>query len=325
MADVLRNIDGFMLPHAKLLDLRRRGAVSLGVMDDDAVKLLLSSSKYPKTQGIKYGFYFWGLAAIALIAGSIYLSFAATWWAFVPGLIFGSWIERVNKKAVRENCISYAFQNAGYYYDVMLRNGWSYAAHVDTSVLVEEFLTEALSGDTGSQRVGKPSRPGSSIVEDIAYLLEVPDKELGKKYNEAANSYQPKQRAEEGPDKQQENTKKKTASSNMEIFLLLGVISIVVLMFYAFERDNVNQNASKNESKREAQIVYPSKSEKTVNLVGETVLLKRPLVVANRIIGVGQTVVVVSQNGRVYKIMSEYEGVIYEDEVSETALRGARD
>ena len=53
-------------------------------------------------------------------------------------------------------------------------------------------------------------------------------------------------------------------------------------------------------------------------------LLKKSLVTAKRVYGAGKTVVVVSQKGKNYKIMTEYDGFIYEDEASEDALRGAQ-
>lgn len=343
MAEILTNTDGVYLPYEKFVKLRVAGELNLGVLDDTAGKLLLgSSSKYPNTQGIRYGFYIWGGAALCLIGYSIYLSFTFVWWSFIPGLLLGTWIEKVNKKSFRENCLDYALRNRDYYLDVMLRNGWAYQVR-DPDALLVEVLTEVKEKfDATSEKKASAS---ASVVEKR------------RSFNEASPPTHNKAKVQKNPLPAEEKTTSSRSGStgiqseklqgeankslgvttpvkentfSLEGILMIGTVIAGMWLFFTFglpspqgpEVTEVLQSPKSSDvSSRSTQVISKNSVEEPVDFVGKSIRLKKSIATNRRVYAVGEQLVVVAKSGDFYKVMTQIDGLIQEDEVAVETLR----
>lgn len=113
------------LPHEQMVSLRKAGKLNLGI--DNSLAAQISAARMgPSKSTVSAAFKFWQLAALGVAAYSIYLSFTAQWWWFIPGLVVAGAILKSNSAGNAENVLDAAMTDREFYERVRAINGWLY-------------------------------------------------------------------------------------------------------------------------------------------------------------------------------------------------------
>lgn len=113
------------LTHAQFMALRHANKVQLGINNDTALKVS-QSDLMPKGSTVGAASTFWKCLSVALLIGSVYLSFTWAWWAFIPGIVLAVMFFNANKTGNSENLLDLADQDATFYEKVRMLGGWQY-------------------------------------------------------------------------------------------------------------------------------------------------------------------------------------------------------
>ena len=113
------------LNHAQFMELRRANKVRLGINNDTALKVS-QSDLMPKGSTVGAASTFWKWFSVALLIGSVYLSFTWAWWVFIPGIVLAVMFLNANKAGNSENLLDLADRDANFYENVRMLGGWQY-------------------------------------------------------------------------------------------------------------------------------------------------------------------------------------------------------
>lgn len=122
----LSNKQGLKIPHEKLVELRLKGVVQLGILNEVAAVISSNRSLQPTKTTAAAAFKFWNLVALVVLVGSIYMSFTQRWWWFLIGFFVSGLIANSNKKGNAENLLDAAMVDKNFYDKVMALDGWLY-------------------------------------------------------------------------------------------------------------------------------------------------------------------------------------------------------
>ncbi len=153
----ISNKQGLKIPHAKLIELRLKHVVQLGILDEVAAAISSDKGLQPTKTKAGAAFKFWNFVSIAVLLGSIYLSFTKSWWWFLVGFMIAGVIANSNKKGNAENLLDAAMIDKNFYEKVMALDGWIYEVDLTGPTALEGVL----------------SQPGESDEEVIASFGDV--------------------------------------------------------------------------------------------------------------------------------------------------------
>lgn len=125
MKKTFENKDGFRLPHAEMVLLRRAGKLNLGV-NQSLVRCLAEQGRGPKATTAVQAYKFWTFVGIAIFIYLIYLSFTQHWWYFFVAMLSAGLIQGSNNKANVSNYLDAAIVDKEFYDNVLWIDGWMY-------------------------------------------------------------------------------------------------------------------------------------------------------------------------------------------------------
>ncbi len=127
----LSNKQGLKIPHEKLIELRAKGVLQLGIRNELATVISSNKGLQPTKTTAAAAFKFWNFVALVVFVGSIYMSFTKSWWWFLIGVFVSGLIANSNKKGNAENLLDAALVDKIFYDKIMALDGWLY--EVDAS------------------------------------------------------------------------------------------------------------------------------------------------------------------------------------------------
>lgn len=137
---ILTNRQGFRIPHADMVNLKRQGMLNLGVENDLATKIAGMTNLGPKKTTAVIAFHFWNWVGFIVLLGSIYWSFTKNWWWFIGGFIIWRALWSANKTANAENFLDAAMVDKDFYDRVLEMNGWMYQVKKTDAAVFSQYL-----------------------------------------------------------------------------------------------------------------------------------------------------------------------------------------
>ncbi len=105
--------------------LDQDGLVKLGI-DHKVADTLIADNFGPSAKGVAASNIFYLLVSVAVIVGSVYLSFTYAWWAFIPGVALGLYSHRKTLGSHAKKCVAKGHHDPDFYGAVKDRGGWLY-------------------------------------------------------------------------------------------------------------------------------------------------------------------------------------------------------
>lgn len=107
----------YLIPYKDMKNLINNGHIVIGVDNSNVDRYTMSPDFNYLISGtrIHYAFRLWLIVALITIAISIYFSFTYEWWIFILGFGAASIIARANKKALYQNLLDKAQEDAALY------------------------------------------------------------------------------------------------------------------------------------------------------------------------------------------------------------------
>jgi hypothetical protein len=143
----LSNQQGLKIPHEKLVELRLKGVVQLGILNEVAAAISGNRGLQPTKTTAAAAFKFWNFVALVVFVGSIYLSFTQRWWWFLLGFFVSGLIANSNKKGNTENLLDAAMVDRNFYEKVMALNGWIYEVDLSDPAALEGVWPPSVDDD----------------------------------------------------------------------------------------------------------------------------------------------------------------------------------
>lgn len=113
------------IKHEDYVALRKSGRVNLAI-DNETATRVISAGAGPSKGGSSVAFHFYNWLAIGVFAISLYFSFAAAWWWFIPGFVAMRVIWSANKSGNATNLLDAAMYDEEFYERFRSAGIWRY-------------------------------------------------------------------------------------------------------------------------------------------------------------------------------------------------------